>query len=161
MTFIPICLLLSVIVYVARSDDIKCPVQFCKCTNFEAICSGKYLTYILRLPRNIRKVTFLNGNIRTLSGGKITNLTFNVIEILRFINNNIVRLETDAFSTFMTIKALTISSEPALLAKDVMNVLNNMKTEHLKSLNISDNNWGYLPNDMFKSIKRIEFTILT
>ncbi|XP_076075947.1 toll-like receptor 1 [Mytilus galloprovincialis] len=154
MEFIQICLLLSVIVYVARSDDIKCPFQFCKCTNFEAICSGKYLTYIPRLPRNIRKVTFLNGNITTLSGGKITNLTFNVIEILRFINNNIVRLEPDAFSSFMTIKALTISSEPSLLAKDVMNVLNNMKTEHLKSLNISDNNWGYLPNDMFKSIKK-------
>ncbi|XP_052071857.1 toll-like receptor 13 [Mytilus californianus] len=54
----------------------------------------------------------------------------------------------------MKIKSLTISSEPSLLATDVMNALNKMKTEHLKSLNISDNDWSFLPDDMFKAIKK-------
>ncbi|XP_071130660.1 toll-like receptor 3 [Mytilus edulis] len=158
MAIIDICLLLFAVIHVARQNETDCPVLFCKCTNYDAICSGKYLTYIPRFPRNIQKVTFLNGNIGTLSKGRTENLTFNTIYVLRFINNSIIRLEPDTFSTFMTIKSLTISSEPSLRPTNVRNALNNMKTANLKSLNISDNDWGFLPDDMFQGMKtnRIE-----
>ncbi|CAC5413277.1 unnamed protein product [Mytilus coruscus] len=139
--------------HVASHDETHCPIELCKCTKFEAICSGKNLIYIPRFPRDVESVTFLNGNIGMLSKERTKNLTFNVIYKLSFINNAIVRLEPDAFSTFITIKVLTISFEPSLLASDVMNALNNMNTAHLKSLNLINNDWMFLPDDMFKAIK--------
>ncbi|CAC5413278.1 unnamed protein product [Mytilus coruscus] len=112
--------------------------------------SNLYSTFFLV---NVRTITFLNGNIRTLSRESIKNLTFNDILKLNFTNNAVVRLEPETLSNFTTIVSLTISSEPALLATDVMNALNHMKTAHLKSLTLTRNDWLYIPNDMFKAIK--------
>ncbi|VDI34914.1 toll-like receptor 13 [Mytilus galloprovincialis] len=138
---------------VASRDKIKCPIELCKCTESAAICSGKNLTYIPRFPKDVRSVTFRNGNIGTLSKERNKNLTFNVITELSFINNTIVRLEPDAFSTFIKMNALTISSEPSLSANDVMNALNNMKTTRLKYLKLTDNKWKCLPDNMFKALQ--------
>ncbi|XP_052068302.1 toll-like receptor 3 [Mytilus californianus] len=153
MALININLLLGLIMHVVSRDVVRCPIELCKCTKFAAICSGKNLIYIPRFPVNVRTITFLNGNIRTLSRESIKNLTFNDILKLNFTNNAVVRLEPETFSNFTTIVALTISSEPSLLATDVMYALNNMKTAHLKSLTLTGNEWSFLPNDMFKAIK--------
>ncbi|XP_052071856.1 toll-like receptor 3 [Mytilus californianus] len=152
MTVINICSLLSLFIHVTRQNVIHCPVEFCTCADFDAVCSGKNLTYIPRFPKNVKIFTFLNGNIGTLSKKRTANLTFNNILKLNFKNNSIRQLEADTFSNFTSIVALTISSEPLLLATIVMHALNNMETAHFRSLTLTGNNWSFLPHDMFKAI---------
>ncbi|XP_063444339.1 toll-like receptor 13 [Mytilus trossulus] len=159
MAMINICLLLGLIIYVESHDDILCPFDLCKCTKVRAICSGEDLTYIPRFPKDVVSFTFCNGNLGILSKEITKNLTFNVISVLRFINNTIVRLEPDAFSSFVTIKTLRISSELSLPATDVMNALNTMKLTRLKSLVLTSNGWRFLPDDMFKAVKANTFDI--
>ncbi|VDI29152.1 toll-like receptor 13 [Mytilus galloprovincialis] len=124
----------------------------CKCTDDKAICSGKNLTYIPRFPSGVQSVTFLNGNIGTLSIEKTKNLTFNEIKELNFTNNAIARLEPDTFSNLTNLSSLTISAEFSLFATDVKNALYNLKTASLKSLTLTCNNWSVLPDNMFRSI---------
>ncbi|VDI83154.1 Hypothetical predicted protein [Mytilus galloprovincialis] len=89
--------------------DIPCPTPICICQDrqlyHEAICSGEYIP---RMPARVTQITFMNGQIKVLSGITMANLTISSITMLNFSNNGIQKMEADALSHVTTIVQLDI-----------------------------------------------------
>jgi hypothetical protein len=124
--------LLQVFYYV--NGDVSCLASNCIWKTQTAVCTRNNLTYIPRLPRNIRVVTIKNANLNHIPENGFLNLTFNYIATLILINNNINHIHLSVFRNVTHIIKLQISNEQALSIYNVMEVLDNMTKHPIKSL---------------------------
>ncbi|CAC5413274.1 unnamed protein product [Mytilus coruscus] len=155
--------LFTLIIHVEGNSGVSCPTPLCQCQYLQAICSGENLTYIPRLPEQIRQVTFINGNIGILSRERIGNLTFNHIEKLKFASNRIFEMKPNKFANLTWINHLTLSLERSLDVFDVRNALIDIGTRSrdLKKLFLVDIGLTVLPNDMFNSLKTSKIDMIS
>ena len=135
------------------TGDVTCLASNCICKTLSAVCTGNNLTYIPRFPQTIRNVTIKNANLSHISDNGFLNLTFNYIETLILINNNINHIHPRVFRNVAHINNLQISNEQELNIYNVMEVLENMNKHPLKHLYLPYNGWESIPNDMFNSFE--------
>ncbi|XP_052071656.1 toll-like receptor 3 [Mytilus californianus] len=137
--------------------DSPCPSSICTCQDFEAICSGEYIP---RMPARVKQITFMNGQIKILSGITMANLTNSNVTRLNFTNNGIQEMKTDAFLHMTTMIQLSICEESALNPIDVRNALKNISPNQLRRISFTDNAWKEVPIDMFDSLQNRKSKII-
>ena len=135
------------------TGDVTCLTSNCICKILSAVCTGNNLTYIPIFPQTIRFITIKNANLSHISDNGFLNLTFNYIETLILINNNINHIHPRVFRNVAHINNLQISNEQELNIYNVMEVLENMNKHPLKHLYLPYNGWESIPNDMFNSFE--------
>ncbi|CAG2207931.1 unnamed protein product [Mytilus edulis] len=132
----------------------ECPKPFCKCqkkSNGKAVCSGRSLHYIPRLPKYIRSVTFTNTSIRVIDKCGLLNLTFQQIEKINFTGNDLHSIDKDAFLNLTFLATLIVSSEPHLNISALKLSFQSLPRYKLLELRLNFNYWKSLPRDMFNN----------
>ncbi|XP_076118018.1 toll-like receptor 6 [Mytilus galloprovincialis] len=132
----------------------ECPKTFCKCqkkSNGKAVCSGRSLNYIPRLPKYIRSVIFTNTSIRVIDKCGLVNLTFHQIEKINFTGNDLHSIDKDAFLNLTFLASLIVSSEPHLNVSVLKLSFQSFPRNKLSELRLTFNHWKSLPRDMFNN----------
>ncbi|XP_063414971.1 toll-like receptor 13 [Mytilus trossulus] len=132
----------------------ECPKPFCKCekkSNGKAVCSGRSLNYIPRLPKYIRSVIFTNTSIRVIDKCGLVNLTFQQIENINFTGNDLHSIDKDAFLNLTFLSSLIVSSEPNLNVSTLKLSFQSFQKYKLSALRLTFNYWESLPKDMFNN----------
>ena len=160
--------LFSTLVYVcfglsnySIDTQIECPSPSCTCNGISATCSDNKLSYIPRFPEKIKRVHMLNANFGNISDEGLSNLTFNHIDRLVFNNCSIKSLSQYAFMNVTCIRTLQISQNPSLTTEDLQRSFKHLNTSCLRTIALTHNSWGLLPNGMFHSLSRIGHIDLT
>ncbi|CAG2207934.1 unnamed protein product [Mytilus edulis] len=136
------------------NDPVECLKPFCLChkqSRGSAVCSGRSLHYIPRLPKYVRSVTFTNTSISAIETFGLVNLTFNQMERIKFTGNLLLTIDKDAFLNLTFLDSLIISHEPRL---DIFSLKSSfMSLTRLKILffDFSFNSWKSLPKDIFNN----------
>ncbi|XP_063414369.1 toll-like receptor 13 [Mytilus trossulus] len=132
----------------------ECPKPFCKCqkkSNGKAVCSGRSLNYIPRLPKYVRSVIFTNTSIRAIDKCGLVNLTFQHIENINFTGNGLHSIDKDAFLNLTFLASLIVSSEPNLNISALKLSFQSLPKLKVYELEFNFNMWKFLPKDMFNN----------
>ena len=133
---------------------VECLKPFCQCqkkVNEKAVCSGRSLHYIPKLPKYIRSVTFTNTSIRFINKGGLVNLTFHQIEKINFTGYALRSIDKDAFFNIPFLKSLIVSSEPHLNITFLNLSFQSLTKLKIYELDFNFNLWKSLPRDMFNN----------
>ncbi|CAC5356071.1 TLR13 [Mytilus coruscus] len=136
------------------SAPVECLKPFCQCqkkSNGKAVCSGRSLHYIPRLPKYVRSVTFTNTSIRFIDKCGLVNLTFHQIEKINFTGNVLRSIDKDAFLNLTFLDSLIVSSEPQLNITALKLSFQSLPRLKIFELGFNFNFWKSLPRDMFNN----------
>ncbi|CAC5373608.1 unnamed protein product [Mytilus coruscus] len=116
--------------------------------------------YIPCMPARVKQITFMNGQIKILSGITMANLTNSNVTRLNYTDTGIQKMKTDAFSHMTTLIQLSICKESAVKSIDVRNALKNINPNQLRSISFTDNAWTEVPIDMLGSLQNRKSKII-
>ncbi|XP_052078325.1 toll-like receptor 13 isoform X1 [Mytilus californianus] len=136
------------------SAPVECLKPFCQCqkkVNGKAVCSGRSLHYIPRLPKYVRSVTFTNTSIRFIDKCGLFNLTFHQIEKINFTGNVLRSIDKDTFLNLTFLDSLIVSSEPHLNITSLKLSFQSFPKLKMFELGFNFNFWKSLPRDMFNN----------
>ncbi|XP_076080067.1 toll-like receptor 2 [Mytilus galloprovincialis] len=133
----------------------------CKCTirrskKREAVCNGRGLHYIPQFPDQIISVIMSGTNLTNIEKNGFKNLTYIRLKELTLDNNLITFIHEDAFVNLKFLDSLRIFQETNLEVNVIKVSVGKMKTRNLRSLYFQNNNWPFLPVDMFTSFSYSE-----
>ncbi|XP_063425877.1 toll-like receptor 13 [Mytilus trossulus] len=115
-----------------------------------AFCNGYYIP---KLPVSVLKIEIRNSNLTDIGHFALVNLTLHSVYELVFSGNSIRHIHQEAFVNLTCLTVLTINNETSLNVEVLKQALTKVSLKSLKTLRLTNNNWQYLPNDMFDSFK--------
>ncbi|XP_063414793.1 carboxypeptidase N subunit 2-like [Mytilus trossulus] len=136
------------------NDPVECPQPFCLCqkkSRGSAVCSGRSLHYIPRLPKYVYSVAFTNTSISFIETFGLFNLTFNQIERINFTGNLLLSIDKDAFRNLTFLDTLIISREPRLNLNSLKSSFMSLTRLKILVFDFAFNFWKSLPKDMFNN----------
>ncbi|CAC5408937.1 unnamed protein product [Mytilus coruscus] len=144
---------------------VECPKPFCLCykkSRGRAVCSGRSLHYIPRLPKYVRSVTFTNTSISVIHKFGLVNLTFHQLERINFTGNLLLSIDKDAFLNLTFLDTLIISFEPRLTTHSLKSSFRSLPRLKILIFDFSFNFWKSLPKDMFNNyhLSNVKFLFL-
>ncbi|CAG2193667.1 unnamed protein product [Mytilus edulis] len=126
----------------------------CKCLKTSGskrtICNGYYIP---NLPVSASEIEIRNSNLTDIGRLDLINLTLHRVHELLFSGNSIRHIDQEAFVNLTWLTVLTINNETSLNVEVLKQALTKVSSKFLKKLRFTNNNWQYLPNDMFDSFK--------
>ncbi|XP_071125723.1 toll-like receptor 13 [Mytilus edulis] len=133
---------------------VECLKPFCLCqkkSRGSAVCSGRSLHYIPRLPKYVRLVEFTNTSISVIETFGLVNLTFNQMETINFTGNLLLSIDKDAFRNLTFLDTLIISRESRLNLNSLKSSFMSLTRLKILVFGFSFNFWKSLPKDMFNN----------
>ncbi|CAC5420900.1 unnamed protein product [Mytilus coruscus] len=150
---------------VVRADTYHECGKFCKCLlTFKgfrrAICNG---SYIPKLPVSVDQIEIRNSNMNDIERFDLTNITLPSLRELILSGNSIHYIHQEAFVNLTGLTVLTIDNETSLSVQVLKQALQKLSSKSIKKLQFTNNNWDYIPNDMFDSFmnRKIKTVYLT
>ncbi|CAC5420896.1 unnamed protein product [Mytilus coruscus] len=139
--------------------------KFCKCLlkksgTRRAICNG---SYIPKLPVSVTSIEIGHSNMKDIGRFALINLTLHRIHELILSGNSIRHIHPQAFANLTSLSVLEVKNETSLSVDDLKQALTKLSSRSIKTLRFTNNNWEYLPIDMFASfiyskIKKVYLT---
>ncbi|CAC5355585.1 unnamed protein product [Mytilus coruscus] len=117
----------------------------------QAICTGRDLHYIPQFPDAITSVIMSGTNLTHIGENGFQNLTDIRLKDLKLNNNLISFIHEYAFVNLQFLASLRIFQETHLEVNVLKISVGKMKTTNLRSLYFQNNNWLFLPVNMFSS----------
>ncbi|XP_076095484.1 toll-like receptor 6 [Mytilus galloprovincialis] len=129
--------------------DLECG-KFCKCLSRRfkrAICHG---SYIPTLPVSVSEVELRNSNRTDIGRFALVNLTSHRVTEFVLSGNSICHINQEAFVNLTWLSVLTVNNETSLSVDRLKKALTKLSLNYTRKLRFTNNNWTYLPNDMFE-----------
>ncbi|XP_063427463.1 toll-like receptor 13 [Mytilus trossulus] len=129
--------------------DLECG-KFCKCLSRRfkrAICHG---SYIPKLPVSVLEVELRNSNRTDIGRFTLVNLTFHRVTEFVLSGNSIRHINQEAFVNLTWLSVLTVNNETSLGVEGLKKALTKLSLNYTRKLRLTNNNWTYLPTDMFE-----------
>lgn len=137
-----------------------CGQMFCCCSKTIAICRNKNLTYIPRLPRGLKSLTFMENNIKTLSPETFNNVSVSSLEFLGLLSNGIVNVCNNTFRKFSKLQKLSLQNNDKLNWSQLELALNSTP-RILNSLFLDNTGLTNLPDGIFMGLKDTNMRFIT
>ncbi|CAC5385611.1 unnamed protein product [Mytilus coruscus] len=134
---------------------------FCKCLLKtsglrRAICNG---SYIPKLSVSVAYIKIRNSHMKDIGRFGLINLTSHRVYELELSGNSIRYIHHDAFVNLTWLSVLTVNNETSLRVDILKQALTKLSLKSIRKLRFTNNNWTYLPNDMFDSFNNTNIQI--
>ncbi|VDI11433.1 Hypothetical predicted protein [Mytilus galloprovincialis] len=113
-----------------------------------AICNG---SYIPKLPVSVEEIELRNSKLNDIGRFSLINIRLHNVYVLVLSGNSIRYIHEEAFVNLTLLAVLTVNNETSLSVDVLKKALTKLSSKFLKTLRFTNNNWEYIPNDMFDS----------
>lgn len=137
---------------------VQCDTYCCNCNGDHAECTGenRKLTYLPRVPANIRHFRMWKAIYHNLTRQMLANISnFNIVT-LNLAQNSIVYLDHNAFADFEKLTSLTLSGNHIVIA-DLQASFKSLYKSPLDRLELSGMKLTSIPEDFFDAFSNRSF----
>ena len=138
----------------------KCGEYLCCCKNKIASCKNTNLTYIPVLPKNLKSLTFMGNNLKTLSASTFDNISVSSLEYLGLNSRGIENVHNDTFVKLLKLQALSLQNNKNLNWTQLKVTLHHIRY-NLNKLYLDNTGLTSLPSDIFDGLRNKNIKHLT
>ena len=137
-----------------------CGDMLCCCRKSKANCENKNLTYIPRLPKGLRTLTFTGNNLKTITTETFVNVSVSSISFLGLRSNGIVNIRNNTFQKFTNLQKLSLQDNDKLNWSQLELAMSNI-SRTLSGLFLDNTGLTHLRDDIFEGLKDKKIRFIT